>query len=126
MSRRARRAWTAPRLESLEARTLLSVTAASWSAADPDPSASLLVGFRSGTSVKVESSLLNRVHATVVTAYPGGPTLVETASATARDAAIKALDANSAVRYAEPDATIQVDAAAAAAPNDPYFPVQWA
>ncbi len=91
-------------------------------AVPPDPSTGVLVGFLSGTSSLVEQKLLNSVHAQWITSYPGGPSLAEAASTAARDAAIAELSRAPAVRYAEPDSTIHVDATI---PDDPAFSKQW-
>lgn len=127
MARLRRRPSLAPRLESLEVRTLLSVAGSQtsstpWMISDPDPSRSLLIGFRDGTSSKVENAILASFKAEVVATYPNGPTLVLAPSVQARDAALANLTQFAAVRYAEADSTFHIDATI---PNDPGFSRQW-
>jgi len=125
MSRLARRARPAPRLESLERRCLLSAGGVTpWLTADVDPNTSLLVGFRAGTPSKAEVKILRSMGAEVVTSFPGGPVLASVASPSIRNRAVKLLPRFSAVRYAEANTTFQIDAAPVA-PNDPGFARQW-
>jgi subtilisin family serine protease len=128
MARTARRPRLALRLESLEVRTLLSVAsgtlgnAPSWSISDPSPATSVLIGFHTGTSAKVESAILKAAHGQIIATYPDGPVLVQTPSVAARNTALTYLPRFMAVRYAEPDSSFHVDATV---PNDPGYAAQW-
>ncbi|MDB5352542.1 MAG: in-like serine protease [Planctomycetota bacterium] len=96
-------------------------TTPAWAIADSDPASSVLVRFKDGTPSRVETAVLNAVHAQVVARYPGGPILISTGSPTARDAALKRLPSFGSVRYAEPNSTFHIDATV---PNDPGLAAQ--
>ncbi len=127
MARMARRPSLAFRLEILEVRTLMSVASTPssptpWMIADPDPSRSLLIGFRDASSAKVQAAILKSVKAQVVTIYPDGPVLVLTPSTASRNAALANLKQFAAVRYVEPNSMLHIDATV---PNDPGYSRQW-
>lgn len=100
-----------PRLESLEARTLLrGAVELAW------------VGFDPRISLHAEQRLLERVNATVVDRFPGGSVQVEFQGLERLNARFALLARNPAVRYVERDTPIKVDPAAW---NDPLFESQW-
>ena len=114
MIRKARRSRLAPRVETLEGRVLLS-------GVDVDPSTSLFVRFRDGVSPSKQTELIRSVDGSIVSSYQEGPSLIQVASEAARVKAIRLLATNRAVRYVEPNATLQVTATI---PNDPGFSKQ--
>ena len=121
MARSARRIRIAPRLEALERRELLSGDA--WLARDANPATSVLIGFRDGTSAKVEAAVIRSIHGQVVATYPNGSVLVATPSPSQRALALAGLPRLAAVRYAEPNSTIHIENTAT---NDPGLSTQWA
>lgn len=121
MSRTARRAAIALRLEQLERRALLSIGAGA-PGTMPDPSLSLLVRFAPGVPASTTRAALGAVGAHLVESFPDGPSLVALAPGGNTAAALARLRSNPAVQYAEPDATLH---AAAVYPNDPLFPQLW-
>jgi subtilisin family serine protease len=135
MSRKARRAAAAPRLETLETRALLSADpgraiVGPWAATNPvNPSSAMLVRFAAGTTSAQEQADLDAVGARVVMSYPDGPSLVAVPSWESRDAALADLKADPGVIYAEADATFHASGVRASGgpvtPNNPYYPQQW-
>lgn len=123
MARSAHRVRIAPRLELLEGRALLSGAAPL--ARDADPASSVLIGFRDGASATVEAAVVRSIHGQVVATYPNGSVLVATPSPSQRDLALRKLNRHAAVRYAEPNSIVRVDATVAAT-NDPLLFTQWA
>jgi thermitase len=119
MGRKARYAAIAPRLERLELRALLSVAAPSIA---PDPAVRLMVGFAPGIVEATAQAALRSVGARQVESFPDGSIVVVLNSAANATTALKQLEANPAVRYAEVDGTVH---AAAVYPNDPLFPDLW-
>ena len=114
MTRKARRATIAPRLEILESRALLSAT--------PNPSLSVLVRFDSGVSSTTEQAVFRAIGGQPVESFPEGPTVVELGAGANVPAALQALRSNPSVQYAESDSSLQ---AAEVTPNDPLFPRLW-
>ena len=114
-----RRYTIASRLEPLEARILLS--GGDWPLNDQNPATTLLVRFVDDASPTTEK-LLNQYRATVVHSYPDGPDQIALGEGIDPQAALKALQANPDVVYAQSDGTTHV----AAIPNDPKFSQQWA
>src|SRR5947209_3233402 len=105
MARRARCAVTAPRLEILEARSLLDAGAAG----------EVFVRFVPTAPPAVLQTALQTLGASVVRSYPDGPTLLDLRPGTDPARALSWLEANPYVRYAEPNATLHADAVF---PND--------
>jgi subtilisin family serine protease len=119
MGCKARRAAIALRLEELERRALLSGAAPNLA---PDPSLTLLVGFAPGIVEATAQAAIRSVGARQVESFPDGSIGVELGSGANAASALKQLDANPAVRYAEIDGTVH---AASVYPNDPLFPQLW-
>ena len=117
-----------PGAEALEARTLLSIASgptAVWAASLPvDPATSVLLRFTAQTPTARQQADLKAVDGRVVTAYPGGPSVVELPPWASQAAALATLDSSGDVVYAEANVTIHADAAEII-PNDPRFTEQW-
>ncbi len=103
MIRKARRTSSAtrPRVECLEARTLLSLT---------DPVHSLLVGLEGSPTNRDVQLALWAVKGQVETYRPDGPSLVALDPSTDVDTAIERLSTSRGIRYAERNAPIQASA----------------
>jgi thermitase len=116
-----------PGAEALEERALLSLAGdptAVWAASVPvNAASSVLVKFAATTTAAQRQAELDAVGGRVVTAYPGGPSLVALAPWADRATALATLRADSAVTYAEADAVIHADTSLI--PNDPKFTQQW-
>jgi thermitase len=120
---KARRASIAPRLEALEARTMLSASGrGDLPAAGPDPAPSVLIRFTDATLSTRDQAALAAVHARAVQSFPDGPTLAALPAGSDLGGALRLLGRYQFVRYVEPDATIHV---ADVIPNDPSSPMQW-
>ena len=121
----SRCALSAPRLEALEPRALLSTNLIG---PTPGPTSDvadrLFVRFAPNTPNSVIQADLAAVGGKVLQSYPDGPDLVTVSSGAARDAALGRLEHDCAVLYAEPDIAVQAKAAAVY-PNNPYFSDQW-
>lgn len=117
MPRIAQRSRLRPRIEPLEARSLLSGVA-------PGTSESLLLRFAPSSTPAQEQSALASVGASVTTTYPDGPDLILLDAGVNPAGAIRSLNANPAVVYAEADATIHASAVPVS-PNDPGFGQLW-
>src|SRR4051812_32359351 len=101
MAARARRARSAPRLEVLERRTLLS----------GDASRELFVKFLPDAPAAAVRSALETVGGSVVRSYPDGTDLVALGPAGDVGRALASLRGNPRVRYAEANATFHTAAA---------------
>jgi thermitase len=112
MSRTPRRAASAPRLEALEPRQLLD------GAADR-----LFVKFAPGIPSTTVAADLAAVGGRVIEAYPDGTDLVAMAPGADRARALRRLESDAGVVYAEADASYHTSVAAY--PNNPYFTSQW-
>jgi subtilisin family serine protease len=114
----------------LEARSLLSVTAAGTVAAawgvggSVNPSSTVLVRFDAGVPASRQAADLDAVGGRVVTAYPDGPEVVALPPWADRAGAAAQLRAGGDVAYAEADATFHA-AGTPVTPNDPLFGEQW-
>ncbi len=115
--------------EALEPRTLLSGLV--------NPSSSVFVRFNAATSTAQVAADLKAVKAQVVASYPEGPDLISLAPTEAQAAAVKALESDPGVVYAEPNGTFHATGIAASAsalpptpsgpftPNDPALSSEW-
>src|SRR4051794_29015487 len=99
MAATARRARSAPRLEVLERRELLS-----------GAGSELFVKFVPSTPAAAVRSALGAVGGSVVRSYPDGTDLVALGSGGDVDRAVRRLRADPRVRYAEPNATLHTTA----------------
>jgi thermitase len=128
--RPVRRATTAFRLEALEARTLMSMSASPdpvgpWNPSlTADPSRSVLIRFTTSTPDSQVQADLKAVGGRVVESYPNGPSLVQLPAGSDRSAALARLKADAGVVYAEADSTLHASALTVT-PNDPYYAAQW-
>ena len=119
-----------PTLESLEPRTLLaSGTGLTLASTSPsvlplDPATEVFVRFQPTASAGQEAAVIRLVGGTTRITYPDGLTLIQVGSASKAAGAIRQLDANSAVVYAQADVLIHSEAAQVV-PNDPTFPYSW-
>ena len=119
MKRESRATRRRPMVESLDARTLLSGSSATLSAASE-----IFVKFQLGVSANREKALLAPLHASLVTTYPGGSELIRLGSGVSAASAVLRLSANTGVVYATLDLTIHTEALPFY-PNDPAFPQLW-
>ncbi len=90
----------------------------------PAASDSVLLRFSASVSEAAEQADLNAVDATVAESFPDGPTWVSIGAGMTTATAIKQLEADPGIIYAELDSSYQV-ASAAVTPNDPSFDDQW-
>ena len=128
MVRKARRATAAPRLEPLEARSLLSADAGSvvgpWAIPSTlNASTTLLVRFQSAVNPARVAADLAAVGGRVAGTFPDGPDEIALAPWADAPAALTRLEASADVVYAEADATFH--AAGVVVPNDPIYPQDW-
>lgn len=113
MARKARSAWIARCLEVLEHRTLLSGST----------SADLFVRFQDGTPQSAIQGAFQTLKATLEQSYPNGPDLISVGQGVDPNLALRWLNADPYVRYAEANAPVHQSAAFI--PNDPSFGSQW-
>src|SRR6516162_5957911 len=128
-----------PRLETLDGRTLLSLSVGAGvpsgpvlSPAEAAAADRLLVKFRPGTSTADENALLAAARTNVLSTFPDGPIIVQGGPGFDPSGALALLQASPLVAYAEPDATIRLadtstslPTVAPTYPNDPSFGAQW-
>jgi subtilisin family serine protease len=122
MRRLARRAALAPSVEVLEDRSLLSTSdLGMWPLRLPDASSGVLVRFASNASSATIEHDLTPLSAWIVDTYASGTSWVALGEGVSRDGALRMLNADPGVIYAEADAPIHVSFI----PNDPLFPQLW-
>lgn len=112
MARRARRAAFALRIEVLEQRALLSGSTAD----------ELFVRFVPTAPASAVQTALTTLGATVEQSYPDGPKLLALRPGTDPGLALKWLNADPYVRYAEADSALHSESVY---PTDPYLSRQW-
>jgi subtilisin family serine protease len=112
-------------IEPLESRSMLSaVDPGLWPLPNPGPSNSVLLRFSPTATASEEQSVLSPFRAAVLTTYPDGPELVRLGEGIAPDAALRSLQSNPEVLYAQADSTIHASALPVI-PNDPSFGQLW-
>ena len=127
--RPARRSRRPLLLEPLEARTLLAsgvvVGPTPWNLPAPNPAASeLFVRFQPTASASLEASAIRAVGATTRTTYPDGVILLQVGGGSGVASAVRQLEANPFVVYAQADLMIHSEAAQVI-PNEQSFPYTW-
>ena len=125
MRHRDSRSRLRPRIETLEIRSLLS---------GPDPGAlpiaypgylvNLLVRFNPDATASEQQAALSPLRASVLTSYPDGPELIRLGEGIGADAALRSLQSNPEVLYAQADSTIHASSLPVV-PNDPSFGQLW-
>jgi thermitase len=114
-----------PRIESLEPRSMLSgLDPGLWPLPNPGPSNSLLVRFHSAATASQQQAVLSPFRASVLTTYPDGPELIRIGEGIAVGAALRSLQSNPEVLYAQADSTIHASSIPVL-PNDPSFGQLW-
>jgi len=121
---RMRKSVLRPRLESLEIRSLLTLTAdlGQWPLRDAAPAASLLVKFADAPGSPAAQADLVSISGRVEHTFEDGTSLVVLGQGVDRDAAVARIRSAADVAFAEPDSVLHV---ADTTPNDPGFPQQW-
>jgi subtilisin family serine protease len=135
MARKDRRARVRPRVESLEARALMTVgtgplASGPWAAVEPVKAATtLLVRFASTASSDQINNDLAPFGGRVVTTYPDGPSVVALPPWADTGADLSLLKGDAGVVYAEADATFHASGVQASGgpvtPNNPGYSQEW-
>jgi subtilisin family serine protease len=85
----------------------------------------LLLRFSPTATASEQQAVLSPFRASVLTNYPDGPEVIQLGEGIAADAAIRSLQSNPEVLYAQADSTIHASALTIT-PNDPTFGQLWA